>query len=367
MKREAKRIAEGFEADERVAQKKAEHLPKSFAALLETVTKEAAAGSLTLAKSEEYIRRLHKLANPNYSEVSLREFWSEWIKEQTPHISESTKNGYEQDLALFECALGDKIMRAPIRSLTTDQINSSLTKARKPEKRANSPKRAVPRRAATVNKALAALRRVLESAVARNLVTHNAAKQCRSLNTEDSTNRAPFTIQEIRAMVEHSETSDEWRGAIIIAAHTGLRLSDILSLNVKNITGTRLVIMPSKTAKSKKVITVPLTPACIQWISGRSGDFFPALKKQSTPLCSTQFARIMSKAGVPRQIELPGGLNASRSFHALRHTFASMLAEADVHADIRQRLTGHSSSKIHQRYTHHDEALDRAVSTLPKL
>jgi integrase len=44
-----------------------------------------------------------------------------------------------------------------------------------------------------------------------------------------------------------------------------------------------------------------------------------------------------------------------------------MLAEADVHADVRQKLTGHSSSKIHQRYTHHDEALDRAVGMLPDL
>jgi len=56
-----------------------------------------------------------------------------------------------------------------------------------------------------------------------------------------------------------------------------------------------------------------------------------------------------------------------RSFHSLRHSFASWLAEADVHADIRQKLTGHSSAGIHARYTHHDEALDRAVGSLPDL
>jgi integrase len=80
-----------------------------------------------------------------------------------------------------------------------------------------------------------------------------------------------------------------------------------------------------------------------------------------------QFGAIMKKAGVTKEIELPGGIKAVRSFHSLRHTFASMLAEADVHADVRQKLTGHSSSKIHQRYTHHDEALDRAVGMLPDL
>jgi integrase len=70
---------------------------------------------------------------------------------------------------------------------------------------------------------------------------------------------------------------------------------------------------------------------------------------------------------VSKEIELAGGIKASRSYHSLRHTFASFLAEADVHADIRQKLTGHETSKIHQRYTHHDEALDRAVATLPAL
>jgi len=166
-------------------------------------------------------------------------------------------------------------------------------------------------------------------------------------------------------MLDHAETSDQWRGAITIAAHTGLRLGDVLSLTSKHIDGTHLVIMPSKTARQKKVITVPLTPPIIAWIGLRKGEFFPTLKKQETSATSMQFSAIMAKAGVPKEIDLPGGMKGARSFHALRHTFASWLAEADVHADVRQKLTGHSSSKIHQRYTHHDEALDRAVGTLP--
>ena len=51
----------------------------------------------------------------------------------------------------------------------------------------------------------------------------------------------------------------------------------------------------------------------------------------------------------------------------LRHSFTSWLAEADVHADVRQKLTGHSSAGVHARYTHHDEALERAVASLPNL
>jgi integrase len=207
----------------------------------------------------------------------------------------------------------------------------------------------------------------MESAVAQKLATHNPAKQCRFLSESDSTTRAPFTVAEIRAMIDHKQTSDEWKGATIIAAHTGLRAGDVVSLSAKNVDGTRLVIMPSKTSKSKKVLTVPLTPACIQWIGKKKGDFFPILKKQSKSTTAMQFRAIMKKAKVSKEIELAGGIKASRSYHSLRHTFASFLAEADVHADIRQKLTGHETSKIHQRYTHHDEALDRAIETLPAL
>jgi integrase len=75
----------------------------------------------------------------------------------------------------------------------------------------------------------------------------------------------------------------------------------------------------------------------------------------------------MARAGVPADVTLPGNLPGRRSFHSLRHSFTSWLAEADIHADIRQKLTGHSSAGVHARYVHHDDALARAIQTLPDL
>lgn len=356
-KREAQRIASGFENEERDNRGKANQLPKAFAVILETVTREAATGNLTLARAEEFIQRLHKLANPDFQEMSLLEFWSEWITEQRRHVGDSTATGYDQDRDLFKAALGKNIMAAPVNALTSDQINKAIDKVKKKGDR----------RATTINKALASLRRVMDYAVAKGNATHNPAKQSRALRTTDSIERAPFTIAEIRSMLDHKDTTDEWKGVITIAAHTGLRLGDVLTLNRKHIEGDRLVIMPGKTSRQKKVITVPLTPPCIAWIGERKGDFFPTIRKQATATTCMQFSAIMGKADVPKKIELPGGFEASKSFHSLRHTFASWLAEADIPADVRQKLTGHSSSKIHQRYTHHDESLDRAVASLPAL
>ena len=129
----------------------------------------------------------------------------------------------------------------------------------------------------------------------------------------------------------------------------------------------RLVIRPNKTKRDRKTLTIPLTPPCIAWIGERQGEFFPSLAKVKKGTLSTTFTRIMKSAGVPRDIVEAGDVMKRRSFHSLRHSFTSWLAEADVHADIRQKLTGHSSAGIHQRYTHHDEALDRAVGALPAL
>ena len=315
-KREADRIAAKFETDARTSREKAEHLPKAFASVLDIVTREAVAGDLTLARAEEFVQRLHKLANPDFVESSLKDFWDDWIKEQERHVGESTALGYRQDREIFSTCLGTRAMNAPVNVLTSDQINAAVDKARKKGGR----------RASTVNKALASLRRVMEAAVAKGLATHNPAKQCRALRQDDSTERAPFTTKEIRAMLDHKETTDEWRGAIIIAAHTGLRLGDVVSLSRKHVDGSRLVIMPSKTSRQKKVITVPLTPPCVGWIGLRKGYFFPTLKEQNTATTSMQFLAIMKKADVPKNVEIPGGMKASRSFHALRHTFASWLA-----------------------------------------
>ena len=101
----------------------------------------------------------------------------------------------------------------------------------------------------------------METAIARELATHNPAKQSRALRETDSTERAPFTVEEVRKMIDHEKTSAEWKGAILIAAHTGLRLGDVLGLGRKHVSGSRLVIQPAKTARLRKVIKVPLTPA----------------------------------------------------------------------------------------------------------
>jgi len=56
------------------------------------------------------------------------------------------------------------------------------------------------------------------------------------------------------------------------------------------------------------------------------------------------------------------------SFHSLRHSFSTILANAGVSEERRMALTGHSTRDVHRKYTHHElERLREAIGVLPKV
>ena len=69
-KREAKKIAERFEANEMADQNDSLTLSTAFGKILQRVIREAEAGKLGLAKAESYVREIHKIANPDFEETS---------------------------------------------------------------------------------------------------------------------------------------------------------------------------------------------------------------------------------------------------------------------------------------------------------
>ena len=355
-KREAKKIAEQFEAEERTNKNESLKLSLAYGKILQRVIREAEAGMLGLSEAESYVREIHKIANPEFEETSLDSFWNKWINEQEPHVSLSTFKGYRQDYDLLSKSFGRGQTTANISSLSTEQIEKAVHKAHKSG-----------RKAATVNKALGSLRRVMESALTRGLVTKNPAKTVRSLKEADSSKRAPFAPEEINQILQLQEISDEWRGAIILAVHSGLRCGDVVRLCSDDIKNGVATIIPEKTSRMQKVIRVPLSEDFLAWLEHREGEIFPTLSMQKKGTTSSQFLRLMDKAGVPRTIKGVGRIECSRSFHSLRHSFTSWLADAGVSSEIRQSLTGHSSSRIHQNYTHFDSAPTEAIKKLPSL
>jgi integrase len=169
----------------------------------------------------------------------------------------------------------------------------------------------------------------------------------------------------------------DWPGAILLAYYTGARLGDVANMQWNAIDWRNKLIRftPSKT---KKPVTVPLHPQLERELVKKPGigktPMFASLAGKGTGGrfgLSGRFAAIMEKAGNEGKItqHAKGGRALSNlSFHSLRHSFNSAMANAGISQEIRQKLTGHASAEMNARYTHHElEPLRAAVAAIPSL
>jgi site-specific recombinase XerD len=80
----------------------------------------------------------------------------------------------------------------------------------------------------------------------------------------------------------------------------------------------------------------------------------------------------MKKAGIAGRV-IRYGKGAGRrieslSFHSLRHSFNSALANAGVSQELRQALIGHASARDNERYTRRQISLLRtAIEQVPRI
>ena len=189
--------------------------------------------------------------------------------------------------------------------------------------------------------------------------------------------REPFTLEEVSQLIELA--SDEWKGVIIVAATTGLRLGDIASMtwDQLNLTKRTLSVDPQKTDPN---LTIPLHGDFLKWLSKQTRGIgnAPVFPYTSTRKIggdkglSMNFRKLMTKAGILEKTSAQkwgaGRTRHSKGFHSLRHTLISNLANLGVAAEVREKIAGHSDARTHQKYTHHEiETLRQAVEKLPSL
>jgi len=199
----------------------------------------------------------------------------------------------------------------------------------------------------------------------------------------DSVPRLPFTNDQVGKLLAAAPSFD-WKGVILLGALTGLRLSDITKITAGNIDLKRntLNLTPAKTSRKGTTVEIPLHQDILDFFKDHplppfaKSQVFPELAKTtpgSRSGLSKQFANIMDEAGIDRGVVRSSESGAARatasySFHSLRHTFTTWLAKADVSEEVRMKMTGHTETKTHQKYTHHEiETLRAGVDSLPSL
>jgi integrase len=228
--------------------------------------------------------------------------------------------------------------------------------------------------ARTANLSVKVVSAAFNAAVRQHIIESNPATALESLPIETE-ERATFTPAQVSKLLRAAE--DDWKGAILLGYYTGARLGDVANMRWSAIDLDQRLIRftPSKT---KKPITIPLHPDLKRELFKRPGIgkafLFPSLAGKGTGGkhgLSGRFAAIMERAAIEGKItrHAEGGRATSNlSFHSLRHSFNSAMANAGVSQEIRQKLTGHASAEMNTRYTHHELGpLRAAIATLPKI
>nr|WP_244964805.1 site-specific integrase [Halomonas kenyensis] len=152
--------------------------------------------------------------------------------------------------------------------------------------------------------------------------------------------------QLLQAIPDHSIVE---KRVIALAALTGLRQGELLALDPQNVQGGRILLRPDQT-KSGKARVVPVPEDARAWL-------------EELPFATT-YHRLRTVWEHARQSVGRPDLR----FHDLRHSYASMLAQAGESMTTVRDLLGHSSLIVTSRYSHvFDAGLDDIGSRLPSL
>lgn len=205
--------------------------------------------------------------------------------------------------------------------------------------------------------------------------------------------RAPFTSEQVGDLLkacdtlaqkdaENAKVWKEWKTCILIGFYTGVRLGDAVAMPLAAFDFDKhlLKVRPQKTSRKKRDLIIPLHPELEAHVldlpvGDNQGPLCPMLAKRKVSGkygLSIQFHKILAAAEVKQETIEAGG-DAGHSFnkytfHSLRHSFVSELANAGIAPDVRQLLAGHSDDRSHAVYTHTQlDTLRAAVKKLPTI
>jgi integrase len=324
---------------------------------------------LSAAQGRKIIAEMVAICSGEQMEFHSVESWlRDWLEGKAGSAAKTTVERYAQVMESFITFLGPRA-KSSLASVSPADIARFRDKLR-----------AEGRTVETANLGKAILNIPFEAARRQGVVNFNPVGAVDNLRKEgDSPGREAFSQQEVEKLM--AEASGDWRGAVILGARTGLRLSDIANLTWESVDLEEgfLRIKPGKTSRIGVTVVVPFHPDFADWLATRprgvgKAPVFPELVGKRTDGengLSNQFGLLVEKAGITRRItprEGKGRTVRSKSFHSLRHSFVSQLANSGVPSEISQRLVGHSDSGVHKKYTHYElEVLRDAVAKLPSL
>ena len=335
----------------------------------EALEKLAGNGRLTESHCRKVIAQMYErtTGEPLHFHTT-REWLTEWIESKKNETELRAFLKYKQIVNEFLAHIGKKADHL-LRKITQTDIRSWRDALKR--KGLAAP---------TVNHAIKILRMPFNTAHDVGHIEINPTKNAvRPLRDEaHDVSKDVFTPEQIAELIK-AAPSEDWKGAILCGYYTGLRLRDVADLEWSAVDLDRRTITVT-TRKTLRTVTMPIHSQFSAWLEKQTrgigkAPVFPTLAGKSgggKSGLSMAFKRIMERAKIKgrllREANGAGRSQSSLSFHSLRHSFNSAMANAGVLSEVRQKLTGHSSAKMNAQYTHHElEELRAAVSVIPSI
>jgi integrase len=331
----------------------------------EKSAEQARGGNFTEAQARKVLNTiLESTGQTAMQSESISDYFTHWLQGKELAKKARTAERYGIVIEKFLTALGPK-SKHPLGALTVRDLENfrdqSITAGRATK---------------TTSIEIKILRTVLNVARRQGRILTNPAEGV-ELPKVVSHSRNVFSPEQVRTLLAAADA--EWQTAILAGFYLGARLSDVINLSWENVDLTDGIITYEQ-RKTSKSVAAPIHPDLKDHLLKLAGDnprapLCPTLQKRSVggrSGLSISFTNIMRDAGIgQQQVEGKGkqGRKFSKlSFHSLRHTFASALANANIPAEVRQKLTGHADAATHQKYTHLElKPLQAAIATLPSV
>jgi integrase len=227
----------------------------------------------------------------------------------------------------------------------------------------------------TVRTNLGVLNAVLNAAVDADVIARSPARGIR-ISAGPARERPTLTLDELSRLA--GAVPNEYSVLILVAGVLGLRWSECAGLRVGDVdflrrtlslrqtiaeVEGRLIVAETKSRSSKRTLSVPkfLTEELAQHLAkhrpGTSPDDLVFTSPEGGPLRRYFSERVFNPA-VER-----AGLDASLTFHGLRHVAASLMVEQGEHPRVIQGRLGHATVRLSMElYAHVPEAADRDVA-----
>jgi integrase/recombinase XerC len=185
--------------------------------------------------------------------------------------------------------------------------------------------------------------------------------------------KTPFLWEEFQQLLDvapfiAARNSINWRHAILVGWHTGLRLSDcaLLKWSEVDMISDEINVRPHKMWHVRRQVGIPIEPSLRTHLMGLlpEGLLLPATDDYVDPWFAEMYRRRPDTLCHQFRVMCDRLALHRHSFHSLRHGFVTRLINAGVEATVISSMTGQSLETI-QDYAHvsvaaRREALERS-------